>query len=259
MSSSPVLSLRGIAKRFDTKLVLDGIDLDVHAGEIVGYVGPNGSGKSTTIKLLLGILPAFEGEIRVCGFDPRRDALEIKKRVGYVPENAILYESLTVAEFLIFVGRVHGLDDATIERRAKACLDTFEIGERAASRIAELSKGMRQKVLLTSALLHAPEVLVFDEPLSGLDVHSQLVVKEVLRRLAQSGRAVLFSSHVMDVVERLCTRIAILSGGRIVAQGTFEELASAGPGGSLEGIFTNVTGSGDYEQRAESLVAAIES
>ena len=259
MAGELAISMRGVRKRFGPKNVLDGIDLDVHAGEIVGYVGPNGSGKSTTIKLLLGILPDFEGEIRVAGFDPRHAALEIKRRVGYVAENAVLYESLTIAEFLLFVGRVYGLDDATIERRAVACLESLELEQRVSSRISELSKGMRQKVLLTAALLHRPQVLLFDEPLSGLDVHSQMLVKEVLRQFAQAGRAVLFSSHVMDVVERLCTRIAILDGGQLVAHGTFDELTRTLRGGSLEGIFAAITGDGDAQERATRIVRAIES
>lgn len=259
MSTEAAISLRGVRKSFDGKVVLDGIELEVRPGEIQGYVGPNGSGKSTTIKILLGMLPDFEGDVRVAGFDVRKDPLEIKRRVGYVAENAVLFEVLTIAEFLLFVGRVHGLDDATIERRATACLTSFQIEQRISSRISELSKGMRQKVLLTAALLHAPPVLLFDEPMSGLDVHSQLLVKDVVRRLAQRGRAILFSSHVMDVVEKLCTRVAILKGGRLVAQGTFEELSSTLRGGSLEGIFAEVTGDGGIEERAESLVAALES
>jgi ABC-2 type transport system ATP-binding protein len=257
VDAAVAISFRGLSKRFGDKLVLDGIDLEVRAGEIVGYVGPNGAGKSTTLKILLGITPEFDGEVRIAGFDPKQDALEIKRRVGYVAENAILYEPLTVAEFLLFVGRAHRLDDATIERRATGCLEGFELEQRLDSRIAELSKGMRQKVLLTAALLHAPPILLLDEPMSGLDVHSQLLVKEVVRRLAASGRAILFSSHAMDVVERLCHRIAILSGGRIAALGTFEELSRTLRGGSLEGIFAGVTGEGDVGERAERVVAAI--
>jgi ABC-2 type transport system ATP-binding protein len=255
----PAISLRGLRKAYGPKVVLDGIDLEVRRGEILGYIGPNGAGKSTTIKVLIGLLPEFEGEVRVAGFDPRREPLEVKRRIGYVAENATLFEPLTVAEFLLFVGRMHGLDDATIERRATASLAAFEIEGRVSSRIAELSKGMRQKVLLTAAWIHAPPVLMLDEPMSGLDVLSQLLVKDVIRRLAARGTTVVLSSHVMDVVERLCERIAIVDGGRIVAQGTFEELARTRRGGSLEGIFATVTGGGDLEARAGSLVGALAS
>ena len=253
------ISLRGLAKSFGSKVVLDGIDLDVRAGEILGYVGPNGAGKSTTIKILLGLLPEFDGEVRVAGFDPRREPLEIKKRVGYVAENAILFEPMTVAEFLLFVGRVHGLDDATIERRATGCLKPFELDRRVGGRIQELSKGMRQKVLLIAAMLHAPPILFLDEPLSGLDVHSQLLVKEIVRQLAAAGRTILFSSHAMDVVERLCHRVAILNEGKLAALGSFEDLSSSLRGGSLEGIFAHLTGESDVEGAARDVVAAIES
>ena len=257
MSDEPPIRLRGLRKHFGAKVALAGVDLEVGAGEIVGYVGPNGAGKTTTLKILLGLVPDFEGEARVAGFEPTRDALEIKRRVGYVAENAVLYESLTVAEYLLFVGRIHGLEDATIERRATGMLAALDVGARLPSRLAELSKGMRQKVLLAAALLHAPPILLLDEPLSGLDVHSQLVVKDVLRRLAATGRAVLFSSHVMDVVERLCDRIAILKDGRVAALGTFEELQGQ-KGGSLEGIFAGVTGDEDFEERAARVVSAID-
>ena len=193
MQNDTAISFRGLRKSFGRKVVRDSIDLDVRAGEIIGYVGPNGAGKSTTIKILLGLMPEYEGEVRVAGLDPKTEPLEIKRRVGYVAENAILYEPMTVVEFLLFVGRIHGLEDSTIERRVIGCLGAFELENRLDSRISELSKGMRQKVLLTAALIHAPKILFLDEPMSGLDVHSQLLVKEVLRRLATSGRTIQFA------------------------------------------------------------------
>jgi ABC-2 type transport system ATP-binding protein len=258
-AEAPAITVTALRKRFDARPVLDGVTFEVRPGEILGYVGPNGAGKSTTIKILLGLMPDFQGEVRIAGHDPRRAPLEVKRVVGYVAENAVIYDPLTVAEFLLFVGRIHGLRDPVIEQRAMGCLSALELDDRADSRIGELSKGMRQKVLLTAALLHAPAVLLLDEPLSGLDVSSQLLVKAIVRRLAESGRAILFSSHVMDVVERLCTRIAILSDGRIVAQGTFDELAATEHGGSLEGIFAHLTGDDDVGARAERVVAAITS
>jgi len=262
VTGDPALSLRGLRKRFGHKVALDGVDLEVRPGEIVGYVGPNGAGKSTTLKILLGLMPTFEGEARVAGFDPAHEPLEIKRRVGYVAENAVLFEPLTVAEFLLFVGRAHGLEQSVVERRGTACLRAFEIEARLSSRLSELSKGMRQKVLLTAALLHAPPILLLDEPLSGLDVTSQLLAKEILRRLAAEGRAILFSSHVMDVVERLCTRIAILESGRVAAVGTFEELSGSlrgdsQHGGSLEGIFAALTGEADVAGTAREVVEAL--
>lgn len=259
MNDRASIEVSALTKRYGEKLVLDAVAFAVGPGEILGYVGPNGAGKSTTIRILLGLLPEYEGVARVAGFDPKRDALEIKRRVGYVAENALLYESLTVAEHLLFVGRLHGLDDAQVERRATACLTALDVEQRVDSRISSLSKGMRQKVLLTAALLHAPPILLLDEPMSGLDVHSQILVKEVVRQLAASGRAVLFSSHVMDVVERLCTRVVILREGRIAAQGTFEELARGSAQGTLEDVFAQVTGARDAQARASAFVEALNS
>ena len=165
----------------------------------------------------------------------------MKRRIGYVPESAVLYEALTVGETLSLVGRLHGVEESTVRRRGEEMLEAFDLSTRIHSRIATLSKGMRQKVLLACALLHDPDVLFLDEPLSGLDVASAMFVKALLRSLAQRGRAIFFSSHVMDVVERLCDRIAILDRGRIVAQGTYEELSEAGRRGTLERVFAELT------------------
>ena len=195
------------------------------------------------MRILCGLLGEYEGEVRVAGFDPRTQALEIKRRIGYVPENAVLYESLTVAEFLLLVGRLHGLPDETIRTRGEAFLAAFELDGHLPARIATLSKGMRQKVLVTSALLHDPQLLFVDEPLSGLDVNSAILIKEFLRG-RRAGRTVFYCSHVMDVVERICDRIVILDGGRIAAQGTLEELERQVHGGSLESIFARLTSPG---------------
>jgi ABC-2 type transport system ATP-binding protein len=256
-SVEPAVDLRGLGKRFGGHVVLDGIDLAVARGTILGYIGPNGAGKSTTVKILCGLTPDFEGEARVLGLDPRADPLAVKRRIGYVPENAVLYELLTVAEFLRLVGRLHGLDDALVRRRAETFLEVFELGERLGARIQTLSKGMRQKVLLTSALLHDPELVFLDEPLSGLDVNATILVKELIRALAAAGKTVFYCSHVMDVVERVCDRIAILDGGKLVAQGSFEELQAARGGGSLEQIFARLTSAGGQEDAARRLVAAL--
>src|SRR5262245_65401228 len=161
------IELRGLRKRFGERVVLDGIDLVVERGAILGYIGPNGAGKSTTVKILCGLTPSFEGEARVLGLDPRADPLAVKRKIGYVPENAALYELLTVAAFLLLVGRLHGLEDELVQRRATTFLEVFELSDRLGARIQTLSKGMRQKVLLTSALLSDPEVAFLDAPLSG--------------------------------------------------------------------------------------------
>lgn len=254
---APVVELRGLRHAYGSKVVLDGIDLLVAPGQIVGYLGGNGAGKSTTIKILLGLVRGFHGEARVLGLDPRTHPTEIRALVGYVAENALLYEQLSIAEHLLFVGRLHGLDDALIARRATAMLETFELLERLDARIATLSKGMRQKVLLTSALLHAPKVLFVDEPLSGLDANAQVLVKSLFRGLADRGATIFYSSHVLDVVQKICDRIVILDGGRIAAQGTFAELSSARGDANLERIFVEVTSTGDEEERARKLFEAL--
>jgi len=253
----PAVELRGLSKRFGSRIVLDGIDLAVERGTILGYIGPNGAGKSTTVKILCGLLATFEGEVHVLGLDPRADPLAVKRGIGYVPENAALYELLTVAEFLLLIGRLHGLEDERIRQRATAFLEVFELEARLGARIQTLSKGMRQKVLLTSALLPDPELVVLDEPLSGLDVNSAILVKELIRALAQAGKTVFYCSHVMDVVERVCDRIAVLDGGKIVAQGSFEELQAARGGGSLEQIFAQLTSAGGQEEKVQRLVRAL--
>ena len=253
-----MISIRGLKKRYDARDVLQGIDLDVRQGEILGYIGPNGAGKSTTIRILIGLAQDYQGEVRIDGLDPRREALEIKRRIGYVPENALLYEQLTIAEHLSFVGRLQGLEDALIQRRGEELMAALELEQRLDSRIATLSKGMRQKVLLASALLHDPRILFLDEPLSGLDVNATILVKTLLRALADRGRTIFYCSHVMDVVERVCDRIAILHEGRIAALGSFEELRSASTQASLERIFAALTSSGGEAQRVERILEALE-
>jgi ABC-2 type transport system ATP-binding protein len=256
--SAPAIELRGVAKSYRDKVALAGVDLAVEPGTVQGYIGANGAGKSTTVKILMGLLAPFEGEARVAGLDPRKDPVGVKRKVGYVPENALLFESMTVAELLLLVGRLRGLSDAAIRARAGEFLAVFELEERLGSRIATLSKGMRQKVLLTSALMHDPEVLFLDEPLSGLDASATILVKELLRRLAARGRTVFYCSHVLDVVERVCDRIAIVDQGRIVAAGTLEELAAQRGVGSLERILASVTKSGDQGSQVDRLMRALE-
>ncbi len=248
--------VRGLRKRFGGSDVLAGVDFEVPAGQVFGYIGPNGAGKSTTVKILAGMLVGYEGSVRVAGFDPAAEPIEVKRRIGYVPENASLYEVLTPAEYLLFAGRLHRLDDATIARRAARLLEAFELGARVHGRISTLSKGMRQKVLVASALLHRPKILFLDEPLSGLDVHSVIVMKELIKGFAAASGTVFYCSHVMDVVERVCDRIAILKQGVIVAEGTFDELAARTAEASLEQVFRKVTGGGDEAEQAARVLDA---
>lgn len=252
------ISIRQLTKGYADKPVLRGIDLEVQPGQVLGYIGPNGAGKTTTVKILMGMLGDFGGEVRVCGFDVRQDPLEVKRRVGYVPETAALYEALTPMEFLKFVGRVHGLADGDTEQRAREMLGLFELSDELDHRMATFSKGMRQKVLLTAGVLHNPEVLFLDEPLSGLDANSALTVKEIVARLARMGKTIFYCSHVMDVVERVSDRIVILSGGQIVADGSFEQLQATSSAASLERIFSQLTSQGGQEAVADRFIQAMQ-
>jgi ABC-2 type transport system ATP-binding protein len=239
---TPVITIKNLNKSYDSTKVLNDINLEFYAGQITGYIGPNGAGKSTTLKILIGLLDNFEGEVSVLGFDVRTQAMEVKKRIGYVPENALLYEVLTPIEYLLFIGRLYQLNDVIIEKRATDLLTIMGLGEVLNSRMNTFSKGMKQKVLLVSGLIHNPEIIFLDEPLSGLDANAVILVKEILARLKEAGKTIIYSSHIMDVVEKLSDRIIIINKGEVVADGTFTELKENASSGSLETIFGNLTG-----------------
>lgn len=242
------VSIRNLVKSYGDLPVLKGVNLDIKPGEILGYIGPNGAGKTTTVKILIGMLEEFEGEASVAGHDVRSNPLEVKQHIGYVPESAALYEALTPMEFLLFIGRIHGMPDSKIDGRARKLLELFDLGENLDSRMSSFSKGMRQKVLIIAGMIHDPDVLFLDEPLTGLDANTALTVKEIISGLSEAGKTVFYCSHVMDVVERVCHRIVILNKGEIVADGTFEELQEMSRRGSLESIFTQLTS--DESQQA---------
>ncbi len=206
--------------------MLKGIDLQVAPGMILGYIGPNGAGKSTTIKIITGIIDEFEGEVKVMGMDVRKEALEVKKRIGYIPELAALYDSLTPVEYLKFTGKLYGLSDAVIAGKGWELLKLFDLADKAEARMNTYSKGMRQKVLLISGLMHNPEIIFLDEPLSGLDANAVILVKEMLQQLKQSGKTIFYSSHIMDVVEKISDRIVLIDQGRVIADGTIDVLRS---------------------------------
>ncbi len=256
LNDVPAVELRGFGKSYGERRVVDSIDLVVPRGQIVGYLGRNGAGKSTTIKALLGFLDAWDGEVRVLGLDPRVDAPAIKRLIGHVPEHAHLYEQLTVAEHLLLVGRLFGLRPDAARARAETLLAGFDLLERADQRIGTLSKGMRQKLMLCGALLHEPRVLLLDEPLSGLDAHAAVLVKKLLRALADRGVSIFYSSHALDAVQQVCDRIVILDQGRIRASGSWEELSRGSHAKDLEGYFTQVTERGDEEEQLARILAS---
>ncbi|MBI1854001.1 MAG: ABC transporter ATP-binding protein [Planctomycetes bacterium] len=249
-----------LTKRYGEITALDGVSFEARSGEILGYLGPNGAGKSTTISILTGLLAPDSGSASISGYDVAAAPVEAKARVGYVPEVPAVYETLTPEEFLGFVGRIRKLPESTIATRTPLLLDLFEIGDRARFRMGGFSKGMRQKVLLAAALLHDPEVLILDEPLSGLDAPSALLLREILRGLRDAGKTILYSSHILEVVEKIADRVVILAKGRVVAQGTVEELLRAKSGEAkrhLEDLFRERTEIADPEARARHFLAEL--
>jgi ABC-2 type transport system ATP-binding protein len=245
---TPVITIKNLVKVYDSTVVLNDINLEFYAGQITGYIGPNGAGKSTTLKILIGMLEGFGGDVSVLGFDVRKDAMEIKKRIGYVPENAMLYEVLTPMEYLLFIGRLYQMDDLTIQKRANELLSILGLKEVVNKRMNTFSKGMKQKVLLVSGMIHNPEIIFLDEPLSGLDANAVILVKEILAKLKEAGKTIIYSSHIMEVVEKLSDRIVIINKGQVVADGTFTELKENASSLSLEGIFSNLTGNSEEDQ-----------
>lgn len=254
--NNPVIQIQNLHKYYGTTHVLKGINLTVEAGQVVGYIGPNGAGKSTTLKTLIGLLTDFAGEVHVLGHDVKADPIAVKSRIGYVPENASLYDTLTPMEYLQFIGQLYGMDELTIDRRATELLGFFELSNHLNARMTTFSKGMRQKVLLISGVLHNPEILFLDEPLSGLDANAVVLVKAIIRQLADAGKTVFYSSHIMDVVEKISDRIIIINGGQIIADGTFAELQQQ-HSGSLEQLFGQLTGSEGQENTATEFIQAL--
>ncbi|RPE12208.1 ABC transporter ATP-binding protein [Chitinophaga lutea] len=251
----PIIAIRNLQKRYGEKQVLKGINLDVFPGQIIGYIGPNGAGKSTTVKILIGLLGDFEGEVTILGHDLRTDTLAIKSLIGYVPENAEIYDVLTPMEYLSFVGKLYQMEDAVIEERATRMLGAFGLLENKDQRMDTFSKGMRQKVLITSGLMHNPQIVVLDEPLSGLDANAVIIVKEILALLKREGKTIFYCSHMMDVVEKVSDRIVLINEGSIVADGTFEQLKQA-EGDTLEKIFAHLTGEQNLTSVADAFVHA---
>jgi ABC-2 type transport system ATP-binding protein len=253
---APIITIRGLNKQYGEKTVLNNISLDVYPGQIIGYIGPNGAGKSTTVKILTGIIQDYTGEITVFGKSLRDNILEVKSKVGYIPELAELYDLLTPREYLSFIGKLYHLADDVIEDRSRRMLDSFGLLTNIDQRMDSFSKGMRQKVLITSGLLHNPSIVIMDEPLSGLDANAVILIKELLQAMKQEGKTIFYCSHMMDVVEKVSDRIVLISNGSIMADGTIEELRKGGTE-SLEQIFSQLTSSGNQVQIADDLAAAM--
>lgn len=252
----PIIAIRNLNKSFGEKQVLKDINLEVRPGEIIGYIGPNGAGKSTTVKILIGLQGDFEGEVSVLGHDLRENALAVKSQTGYVPENAEIYEVLTPMEYLSFTGKLYGLDEATIAERAQRMLKAFGLEENKDQRMDTFSKGMRQKVLITSGLLHNPQIVILDEPLSGLDANAVIIVKEIITLLKKENKTIFYCSHMMDVVEKVADRIVLIDEGRIVADSTFRALQER-ENETLEQVFARLTGKQQLSEQADQFMNAL--
>jgi ABC-2 type transport system ATP-binding protein len=248
------IEIKSLMKHYTGSYVLKGINLSFTGGQIIGYIGPNGAGKSTTIKILTGIISDFEGDVTVLGIDIRKNSVEIKQRIGYIPEHAALYDVLTPIEYLSFTGKLYALEEDIINRKSWELLKLFGLADKAGERMTTFSKGMKQKILLISGLIHNPELIFLDEPLSGLDANAVILVKEILSRLKQEGKTIFYSSHIMDVVEKISDRIIIINKGEVIADGTFENLKNAGNQATLEKIFTTLTGNEQHISAAGTFI-----
>jgi ABC-2 type transport system ATP-binding protein len=229
----------GGRKRGDIVAVA-GIDLTVAPGEFYGFLGPNGAGKSTTIKMLTGLLRPTSGQIVIAGQDLRDDPLAVKRVIGVLPEDLNLYERLTAPEFLLFAAQMYGLPRAEAHHRTEALLHLMELSDTDNKLIVDFSMGMKKKTALAGAMIHEPRVLFLDEPFNGIDPLSARNIRDVLRQRTEQGATVFFSSHVLDVVERLCTRVAIIAQGHLVGEGTLDELRAQTHDSSLEEIFVRL-------------------
>jgi len=233
----------GLVRTFGSKRAVDGIDLKVPAGSFYGFLGPNGAGKSTTIKCLTGLLRPSGGQIKILGLDPEVDPVEIKRRVGVVPEDLALFERLTAAETLNFVGQVYGMAAETLKARSADLVSLMELTGAASTLVADFSHGMKKKLSLAAALLPAPRLLFLDEPFEGIDAVASRQIKDLLHSFIGRGGTVFLTSHILEIVERLSTHIGVIANGKIVAQGSIEEVRSGAHGhGTLEELFIELVG-----------------
>lgn len=257
MSNQPIIQIRNLSKSYGEKTVLKHLTLDIFPGQVIGYIGPNGAGKSTTVKILTGLIPDFNGEVIINGLNMADNPQEIKRMIGYVPENAEIYEVLTPMEYLDFIGKLYNMEEAVVTERAQKLLGAFGLSTNLNERMDTFSKGMKQKVLLISGIIHNPQIIVLDEPLSGLDANAVITVKELIVRLSQEGKTIFYCSHMMDVVEKVSDRILLINKGEIVADGTFESLKQNNAD-TLEQIFAKLTGRDTSSHETDAIMNAFE-
>lgn len=252
-----MLEVRSLSKRYNGVPAVEDVSFHIASGEILGYVGPNGAGKSTTVKMIIGLIEPSQGQILFRGASVLDDLTGFQWRIGYVPEEPHLYPYFSGREYLQLVGRLRGLRRAVLDAKIADFLRLFGLWEDRDCPLTSYSKGMRQKILLSAALLHNPEILILDEPLSGLDVGTAMVLKELMQGLAARGRMVFYSSHVLEVVEKVCSRVLILNHGRVAAHDSVEQLRRMMHQPSLEGVFAELTRDQNYPAIAGRILEAM--
>jgi ABC-2 type transport system ATP-binding protein len=253
-----MLEIQHLTKYYRNTPVVNDVNFTVRPGEVTGYLGPNGSGKSTTVKIITGLIEPSAGKVLLDGADIRQDLVAFKRRLGYVPEEAILYSYLTGLEYLQLIGCLRGMPVAETEKKANDLLELFSLRLHRHAPISTYSKGMKQRVLISAALLHDPDVLILDEPLSGIDVTSALLFKHLLNELARRGKAILYISHVLEVVEKVCAQVIIIYRGKIMAADSVDRLRDMMNIPTLEGIFAQLVEHRDLESVARDIAYAIE-
>lgn len=247
-----MISIRDLSKRFGEQTAVDHLSLEVPAGQIVGLLGPNGAGKSTTLKMLTGLLEPTSGTAVIAGHDLLTESLEVKRKVGFVPDSGAVFESLTGLEYLEMIAALYGIGPAAARDRIEQFLSFFDLGFDTLTDklLGAYSKGMRRKVVITAALLHNPPVVFFDEPLDGLDANSAVGFKSLIQTLAREGKTIVYSSHILDVVEKVCDRVVIIDKGQLKVDGAPAELIRDHGARTLEHLFTELTGGADLERKA---------
>jgi ABC-2 type transport system ATP-binding protein len=249
----PELRAHRLSKHFSGLRVVKDVDFAIRPGEIVGYLGPNGSGKTTTARMLAGLLEPSSGHVEYGGRDIRDDVVRFRRELGYIPEEPYLYPFLTGREYLQLVGRLRELSETLLAMKIEGFLDLFGLSIAADQTIASYSKGMRQKIVISAALMHDPSVVLFDEPETGLDVTTTLMLRHLVRMLAARGKAILYSSHILEVVERVCDKVIVLHKGDVVADNSIVRLRTLLSQSSLEGVFAELVIREDPEQLARNL------
>jgi ABC-2 type transport system ATP-binding protein len=249
----PELRALQLSKHFSGVRVVKDVSFTIHPGEIVGYLGPNGSGKTTTARMLAGLIEPSSGRVEYGGRNIRDDLVAFRRQLGYIPEEPYLYPFLSGTEYLHLIGRLREMPERLLTKKIETFLELFGLTAAADQSIASYSKGMRQKIVISSALMHDPSVVLFDEPETGLDVSTTLMLRHLVRTLAARGKAILYSSHILEVVERVCDRVIVLHKGDMVADDSIERLRTLLSRSSLEGVFSQLVVREDPEQLARQL------